>query len=807
MARVPAEVYNKQFLYSPSPDKVVMGAVLPVHGHGDGSAAFQCGQLSEAGVFMTEAFLWAVDAMNANTDVVRFQSGALIIDSCSNAGQAFDDLKSLYSKPAGYFATNGTDLVDSDDVIAFVTDSAEDSAGSLAVDLLSSLNVTSFGVGSAMSAFTEEGSESYSLYTTSQIAIHNSALLSFLEYMNWTYVSIVYSGQRWGAQAYFRLKSEALDRGLCFGAEVSIREGDTPAQFDKAVSILKSKLVSESSGDESDGARVVILLLNMDETSAFLRSIARSTASGQLSADGRFIFIGAATWGDRVPFREGEEQAALGSIVFQHDSQPVEAFATYVASLRYDNNDRNPWWREFWRRKFNCDSDDDCGKYSLGETEFRNEALYTNIMNAVWAASVGLNNMCASGTKRRQQQSACKGIQKSKNFRARFLESVRTGGFSRIDNPQESFRFSKQGWSDSGFYMLNLIHDDSGDLEYKAVGRYSEADGLALTDTMFGYDKTNTRVPLNGFTSRCTDPKLCPQCARMWKATEAGQTTAATSASSPTTSSSSSSSSSTTSTSAATTTRTDSTSSSSTAAVVPTYGVSLSNATYTDAFLYAPGSADSYLIAVMFPVHARAPRPLSCGRLRPEHYQNLQAFLWALKVVHADNSLLPGAKLGALVFDTCSDASKAVRDLSNFLSEQVIFRTANGEKIDPTRTLAVLNSPYTGEALPIAELLSSYGIPNVSPGMSASMLTLADTYKARMTLRTSVPTDVQVRFTTLYWLMRVQEGSVSGKSDDVITGTHRLEHGVGSLHRQCMGPKRPDGLPDRSGSSRHLHRH
>jgi hypothetical protein len=51
---------------------------------------------------------------------------------------------------------------------------------------------------------------------------------------------------------------------------------------------------------------------------------------------------------------EGVEKEAAGSFSMRIHSPKVESFDAYYLSLNPINNTQNPWFREFWQQKFNC---------------------------------------------------------------------------------------------------------------------------------------------------------------------------------------------------------------------------------------------------------------------------------------------------------------------------------------------------------------------------------------------------------------------------------------------------------------------
>uniref|UniRef100_A0A915LBZ6 Receptor ligand binding region domain-containing protein n=1 Tax=Meloidogyne javanica TaxID=6303 RepID=A0A915LBZ6_MELJA len=73
------------------PGDLIIGGVFPVHAKGSGGIS-PCGEIFETrGVHRVEAFLYALDMINAQTEFLRgYKLGALILDSCSNPAYALN---------------------------------------------------------------------------------------------------------------------------------------------------------------------------------------------------------------------------------------------------------------------------------------------------------------------------------------------------------------------------------------------------------------------------------------------------------------------------------------------------------------------------------------------------------------------------------------------------------------------------------------------------------------------------------------------------------------------------------------------
>lgn len=68
----------------------------------------------------------------------------------------------------------------------------------------------------------------------------------------------------------------------------------------------------------------------------------------------RFLIIGSDGWADRQDVVTGYEMQAVGSISIRIHSPYLQSFDDYYFKLDPFENDRNPWFKEFWENKFDC---------------------------------------------------------------------------------------------------------------------------------------------------------------------------------------------------------------------------------------------------------------------------------------------------------------------------------------------------------------------------------------------------------------------------------------------------------------------
>ncbi|CAL8285741.1 unnamed protein product [Lota lota] len=135
------------------------------------------------------------------------------------------------------------------------------------------------------------------------------------------------------------------------------------------------------------------------------------------------------------------------------------------------------------------------------------------------------------------------------------------------------------------------------------------------------------------------------------------------------------------------------------------------------------------------------------GRIKPERFNctgfDLTSFVETLAVIHTidtinDSGFLPGIRLGYLVCDTCSDASKGIQGAIHMLAINQT-KPFGCDFIERPLVKAIIGARYSEVSTAVARLLGLYMVPQISGTSSAN--TLDDTLRYPSFLRT-IPSDV-----------------------------------------------------------------
>lgn len=212
------------------------------------------------------------------------------------------------------------------------------------------------------------------------------AMAEILRFFNWTYVSTVASEGDYGETGIDAFQQEARALQICIATSAKVSRSMDRHGYDGVIRSLLQKT----------NAKVVVLFTRSEDARGLLVSANQMNVS--------FIWVASDGWGAQESVVRGSESVADGAFTIELASYPVHKFAEYFTILHPKNNNRNPWFREFWEDHFKCSLHNiSCEKHSLRESKFEQESKIMFVLNAVYAMAHALHNMrqalCPNTTK------------------------------------------------------------------------------------------------------------------------------------------------------------------------------------------------------------------------------------------------------------------------------------------------------------------------------------------------------------------------------------------------------------------------
>lgn len=139
------------------------------------------------------------------------------------------------------------------------------------------------------------------------------------------------------------------------------------------------------------------------------------------------------------------------------------------------------------------------------------------------------------------------------------------------------------------------------------------------------------------------------------------------------------------------------------------------------------------MLGGLFPVHQKGESDAPCGIINADRgIQRVEAMLFTLDRINEDNSILPGIKLGATIFDTCARGTYALEQSLEYIrasfssldaSEFVCSDGSEAEaKFEPKTVAAVIGGSYSSVSIQVANLLRLFKIPQISYASTSAQL-------------------------------------------------------------------------------------
>uniref|UniRef100_A0AC35U9C6 G_PROTEIN_RECEP_F3_4 domain-containing protein n=1 Tax=Rhabditophanes sp. KR3021 TaxID=114890 RepID=A0AC35U9C6_9BILA len=128
------------------------------------------------------------------------------------------------------------------------------------------------------------------------------------------------------------------------------------------------------------------------------------------------------------------------------------------------------------------------------------------------------------------------------------------------------------------------------------------------------------------------------------------------------------------------------------------------------------------ILGGLFPIHAAGRNGQSCGKIKADQgVQRMLAMIYALGEINKDQSILPGIRLGAQIFDTCSHDTYALEQSIVFIKSLLTSQTSgfyctdyNQEKSHRPTVSAVIGAASSTVSLMVASMMQLFKIPVLS---------------------------------------------------------------------------------------------
>ena len=156
-----------------------------------------------------------------------------------------------------------------------------------------------------------------------------------------------------------------------------------------------------------------------------------------------------------------------------------------------------------------------------------------------------------------------------------------------------------------------------------------------------------------------------------------------------------------------------------------------------------------FVLGGLFAIHNAASGGGQCGKIRlGGGLERMEAMLYAVDLINADENLLPGLSLGYDIRDTCSSENIGLDEsidlvITNSQLDIESCRTSANATREEAPTSGVVGASNSGVSVPVAGLLRLFTTPQISYASSSALLNNRDRYG--YFYRTTPPDTLQAR--------------------------------------------------------------
>ncbi|XP_065367010.1 metabotropic glutamate receptor 2-like [Calliphora vicina] len=458
---------------------VILGGLMMVHSRED---TITCGPIMpQGGIQALEAMLYTIDRINEMGLLPNITLGAHILDDCDKDSygleMAVDFIKGSISNidDAEYHCNKTTVRK----VISGVVGAASSVTSIQVANLLRLFRIPQVSFFSTSPELSNKQRFEYFSRTIPSDHYQVKAMVEIVKRMGWSYVSIIYEESNYGIKAFEELEELLARHSICIAVKEKLVK-DSGVADEIAYDSIVQKLLTKPR------ARGAIIFGSDQEVREVMRAVRRNNATGA------FSWIGSDGWSARNLVSDGNEPEVEGTLSVQPQANPVKGFEEYFLSLTVENNQRNPWFVEFWEDHFQCrypgststpynNYNRTCTtteRLSREDTDFEDQLQF--VSDAVMAFAYALRDMhrdlCGG------QPSLCDAMKPTKG--ADLLKYLRKVQFQGLSG--DHFRFDSNGDGPARYNIIHFKQSNEGQYHWIKVGEYYEGElRLNMSEVQF----------------------------------------------------------------------------------------------------------------------------------------------------------------------------------------------------------------------------------------------------------------------------------------------------------------------------------
>uniref|UniRef100_A0AC35UA74 G_PROTEIN_RECEP_F3_4 domain-containing protein n=1 Tax=Rhabditophanes sp. KR3021 TaxID=114890 RepID=A0AC35UA74_9BILA len=457
---------NTRMLVAEIPGDIQIGFLFPLHKQVAGTEG--CGQIWEQyGIQRSEIAIKTVEKLNKR---LPFKLGISIRDSCWTDRISMEQTIAFLREGVAQCQCCQTPGCQKkvNPVVAIVGP-AKSSTTIAAQNLLQVFRIPQIGYSATSIDLSDKERFGYYLRVVPSDTFQARAIISLLKHFKWTYVAVVYTAGNYGERGFEELESMLTNEDVCIAHSEKIKSLASAEEFRKSLKQIVNLKIRPQ----------VIVCFCEGETVRKMFEAQRELRKKNNNVT-RFQWIGSDGWADRRDVVDGLQEEAAGSFSIRIHSPKIESFEDHYFNLNPENHTVNPWFRDFWQEKFECQftipkeeiglKNQCTGKEQLRDG-YEQDPKLSQVSNAVRVVADALEKMYSDRCGLTTEFKNCPEMATiNGTLLYQYMINV-----TFTDEFEQNIRFDQNGDAPAWYDILNYVGEDGG---YKLAGDYRQiADG------------------------------------------------------------------------------------------------------------------------------------------------------------------------------------------------------------------------------------------------------------------------------------------------------------------------------------------
>ena len=316
---------------------VLLGALFPIHRLG--SSRGTCGEIRDTTIQLVESMVFAIETINNDSSLLPNVSLAFNIrDTCTSVNYALQ-------QSVGYIQSVSNSACDVNGTLGVtgVLGAAQSSISQACANLFGLFEIPQVSYASTAPTLSSDQFQ-YFFRTIPSDNFQAQVLADIIGYFNWNFIVLLHSDDLYGIDGAEAFRRELISRNSTACVANQIVLSINPSNLEEAVNQMTQKWVSN--------ATVVVLFAHRTYADGIFHIIQRRQASDSEFPLTNITWIGSDSWS--ATFSSEFYPLARGMLGVLPAARTYTKFNNYFSQLTPTNNERNPWFSEFWELQFNC---------------------------------------------------------------------------------------------------------------------------------------------------------------------------------------------------------------------------------------------------------------------------------------------------------------------------------------------------------------------------------------------------------------------------------------------------------------------